>query len=69
MLPFGIQSTQLHINYWNEKDFSKFKKFIVKNHKKILTYNDAVQHVNNNFFFKFINVIIEKTLKIKRAIA
>ena len=21
MLPFGIQSTQLHINYWNEKDF------------------------------------------------
>ena len=69
MLPFGIQSTQLHINYWNEKDFSKFKKFIVKNHKKILTYNDAVQHVNNNFFFKFINVIIEKTLKLKRAIA
>ena len=69
MLPFGIQSTQLHINYWNEKDFSKIKKFIVKNHKKILTYNDAVQHVNNNFFFKFINVIIEKTLKIKRAIA
>tara|TARA_B100000131_G_scaffold28887_1_gene27135 strand:- start:754 stop:1503 length:750 start_codon:yes stop_codon:yes gene_type:complete len=69
MLPFGVQSTQLHINYWSEKDFLKFKKFIIKNHKKILPYNAAVQHVNNNFFFKFINIIIEKTLKIKRAIA
>ena len=26
MLPFGIQSTQIHINYWNEKDFLIFQK-------------------------------------------
>ena len=22
MLPYGIQSTQIHINYWNEKDYN-----------------------------------------------
>ena len=69
MLPFGVQSTQLHINYWNEEDFLKFEKFIIKYHKRILSYNDAIKHINDNFFFKFINFLIEKTLKIKRVIA
>ena len=23
MLPFGIQSTQIHLNYWKEEDFRK----------------------------------------------
>ena len=26
MLPFGIQSTQIHLNYWNDKDYEKFDK-------------------------------------------
>ena len=69
MLIFGVQSTQLHINYWNEEDFLKFEKFIIKYHKRILSYNDAIKHINDNFFFKFINFLIEKTLKIKRVIA
>ena len=34
LLPFGIQSTQIHVNYWNDKDFTNFKKFIEKHHKK-----------------------------------
>ena len=35
-LPFGIQSTQLHINYWDNKDFERFENFIVKHHNKIV---------------------------------
>ena len=31
ILPFGIQSTQVHLNYWDENDFLKFEKFIIKN--------------------------------------
>ena len=33
MLPFGIQSTQVHLNYMNENNFIKFQKFILKNKK------------------------------------
>lgn len=69
MLPFGVQSTQLHINYWNENDFEKFEKFLQKYHKNILTYNDVIKQINDNFIFKIINIILEKTLKLKRVIA
>ena len=66
MLPIGIQSTQLHINYWDEKDFKKFEKFIVNNHKKIYSYNEVIKFVNDNYVFKIINITIEKILKLKR---
>ena len=33
-LPFGIQSTQMHINYWDNKYLQNFEDFINKNHKK-----------------------------------
>ncbi len=66
MLPIGVQSTQLHINYWNEEDFLKFEQFIVKNHKKILPYNDVIKYVNDNIVLKVINTILEKILKLKR---
>ena len=68
MLPIGVQSTQLHINYWNEQDYEKFEKFIINNHKKILAYNDAINHVNDNIILKLLNIIIEKALKFKRKI-
>ena len=31
LLPFGIQSTQIHLNYWNNDDFNKFEKFVEQN--------------------------------------
>lgn len=68
MLPFGIQSTQLHLNYWQEKDFVNFEKFINKNYRKIISFNEAVQRVNNNFFSKSINYITKKSLKFIRII-
>ena len=35
ILPFGIQTTQIHLNYWNQKDFDDFEKFIINNSNKI----------------------------------
>ena len=66
LLPFGIQSTKLHLNEWKEKDFENFEKFINKNSKKIISYDQALQKINNNFFYKFINILSEKILRLKR---
>ena len=66
LLPFGIQSTQIHLNYWNENDFLEFKKFIIKNNKKIISFDQAVNKINNNLHYKFINLVTEKILKLIR---
>ena len=66
LLPFGIQSTKLHLNEWKEKDFENFEKFIDKNSKKIISYEQALQKINNNFFYKFINILSKKILRLKR---
>ena len=68
MLPLGIQSTQIHINYWKEKDLEIFKHFIEKNHKKIVNLDYAFSINNENFFLKILNLFIKQTLKIKRTI-
>ena len=36
LLPFGIQCTQIHLNYWKENEFNSFEDFIKKNNKKLL---------------------------------
>jgi len=66
MLPFGIQSTQIHLNYWNDNDYSKFENFINKNSSKIISFDQALSKVNNNLFYTSINFAIEKSLKIVR---
>ena len=68
LLPFGIQSTQIHLNYWKQEDFDNFEKFIKKNSNKIITYDQALEKVNNNFFYKFINILSKKILRFKRII-
>ena len=67
-LPFGIQSTQIHLNYWEQKDFDNFEKFIVKNSNKIITYDEALKKINNNFFHNSIKNLSAKILKLKRII-
>ena len=67
-LPFGIQATQIHLNYWKQKDFDDFEKFIEKNSKKIITYDQALKKVNNNSLYKLIKVLTKIILKIKRSI-
>ena len=68
MLPFGIQATQIHLNYWNQKDFDIFEKFIIKNSNKIITYDQALEKINNNLFYKLINILMKKIFQIKRLI-
>ena len=67
-LPFGIQTTQIHLNYWKSEDFNNFEKFIEKNSNKIITYDQALNKINNNFFYKFINKSLSIILKFKRII-
>ena len=63
LLPFGIQSTQLHINYWNFKDFKKFESFINRNHKKIVNLDYIINNINPNSVQNLANYIVEKTIK------
>ena len=66
MLPFGIQSTQIHVNYWDEKDFLIFQKFIKRNQDKIISADLAFSKNSDNYFHLFINFTLEKILKLKR---
>ena len=68
LLPFGIQSTQIHINYWNDKYYFNFEKFIIKNHKKIVSLDYILSNSYTNKFKNFINFLVEKTVKSLRAI-
>lgn len=65
-LPFGIQSFQIHLNYFSKRDFDNFKNFIEKNYANIITFDQALSKVNNNFFYKIIRVTSKKILQIKR---
>ncbi len=66
MFPYGIQSTQIHLNYWKNEDFEHFKKFIEKNYRKIISLDEAFSRTNNRFINKILNILLEKTLKFKR---
>jgi len=63
MLPFGIQSTQIHLNYWDTQDYDKFEKFIKKNHDKIINFDQCVEKINNNYFSKLINFTTKNVIK------
>ena len=65
-LPFGIQTTQLHINYWSNKDFKRFEDFIMRYHKKITNLDYIINITNPNLFQNITNYVIEKTLKTAR---
>ena len=68
ILSFGIQSTQIHINYWSDKDFINFKKFIEKHHKKVISADFAFSKISNSYLHKIINSTFEKLLKFKRLV-
>ena len=66
LLPFGIQSTQIHLNYWDEKYFFNFEDFINKNNNKIVDLNYILNLGKSNFLKNTINYSVEKTLKALR---
>jgi predicted deacetylase len=62
-LPFGIQSTQIHLNNWNDNYYDKFQIFIEKQKIKI-TDLDFILNINSpNKIQNLINYLVEKTLK------
>ena len=63
LLPFGIQSTQIHVNYWDDKYFLNFENFINKNYNKIVDLNYILNLEKSNFLKNTINYSVEKTLK------
>ena len=66
--PFGIQSFQIHLNYFKQDDFDNLKKFVELNSKKIITYDQAIYKLKNTFSHKIIRIITKKILQIKRLI-
>ena len=66
MLPFGIQTTQIHLNTWTEKDFLNFEKFIKKNKNKIISFDQVLSKINNNYFYKILNFFSKVILKVIR---
>ena len=65
-LPYGIQTTQIHLNNWKLNDFIKFEKFIKRNLSSIINYDDAIQRVDNKLSNLILNYIVKKILKTKR---
>ena len=66
LLPFGIQTTQIHLNYWDDKYFFNFEDFINKNNNKIIDLNYILNLGKSNFLKNTINYSVEKTLKALR---
>ena len=66
VLPFGIQSTQIHLNYWKQKDFDDFEIFVKKNYNRIINYDQALTKTNNNLFYRFTKTFLAKFLRLKR---
>ena len=65
-LPIGIQSTQMHINEWNEESFKKFELFVEKNKQKIVNLDYIIDIARNSRLQNLTNYFVEKTLKTLR---
>ncbi len=63
ILPFGIQSTQIHLNEWDDKYFEKFTNFIVEKNEKITDLNYILSIKNPNIFKNLTNYFVELSLK------
>ncbi len=68
ILPFGIQTTQIHLNTWNFKDYENFESFINKNHKKIISFDFALSKTNNTLKSSILRLIVEYLLKFYRVL-
>ncbi len=67
-LPFGLQTTQIHLNKLNKKDFQNFKAFVEKKYKNIVTYDEALSLLSDKIIDKTLNKFINFILILKRKI-
>ena len=56
------------MNYWTDKDLIQFENFVKKNHKKIISLDNALSKENNSLMNKFFIFTLEKILRLKRII-
>jgi predicted deacetylase len=68
-IPFGLQTTQIHLNIMNDKEFSKLQSLIEKNYQNIITYDEALNLLSNDLLNKLINKAIYYLLTLKRKIS
>ena len=68
VIPFGIQTFQIHLNYFRQDDFENFKKFVEANSKKIINYDQAIAKINNGLMHKILRILTKKILQLKRLI-
>ena len=66
ILPFGIQTTQIHLNYWSIEDYKKFEKFVKKNVSNIINYDEALSKSSNQLQNKILNFMVKSIIKTKR---
>ena len=69
LIPFGLQTTQIHLNIMKDEDFNKLQSLIEKNYQNIITYDEALDLLSENLLDKFINKIIYYLLILKRKIS
>ena len=65
-LPFGIQSTQIHLNNWENNHFLNFEKLIDKHLSKIVNLDYILKLDRPNLFKDTINLLVETSLKTAR---
>jgi len=68
-MPFGLQTTQIHLNMMGDKEFNKFQFLIKKNYQNIISYDEALNLLSERILDKFINKIIYYLLIFKRKIS
>ncbi len=66
MLPYGVQATQIHLNYWDTKKFEEFEIFLEKNKNNILDFNQTILLAKNSNLSSVLNKSLELVLKVKR---
>ena len=66
ILPFGIQTTQIHLNYWSVEDYKKFENFVKKNMSNIINYDEALSKSSNQIQNKILNFMVKNIIKTKR---
>lgn len=67
-LPFGIQTTQIHLNEWTDKNYKNFEKFIDKNINNIVDFDFVLKHTSDNWYDETFNSLIKNILLFKRSI-
>ena len=67
-LPFGLQTTQIHLNDMNENDFNHLENLIEKKNQNIVNYDTALNLLSDKKIDKFLNKLTYFILMFKRKI-